>query len=57
MNSLSPRAYLLLDRASKLVAIVLIAASLSGAGGPFAPFLAILGGVIGIATIFIDVEE
>jgi len=57
MDDLSPRAYLVLDRASKLVAIVLIVASLSGAAGTFSPFFGILGVIVGIATIFIDVEE
>lgn len=57
MNSLSPRAYLLVDRVSKLAALVLIVAGLSGVGGAFAPFFAILGVIVGIATIFIDVEE
>ena len=57
MPSLSPRTYLFVDRASKVAALALIVASLGGVGGALAPLLGILGVIVGIATIFIDVEE
>lgn len=55
--ALRPRTYFLVDRVSKLVALVLVVASLGGVAGSFSLFLGLLGLVIGMATIFIEVEE
>lgn len=55
--ALSPRTYFLLDRLSKLAALVLVAASLEGAAGSLSPYLGLVGIILGITTIFIDIEE
>lgn len=55
--SLDPRTYFLVDRLSKLVALVLVVVFLEGAAGSLGPVLGVLGVVIGIATVYIEVDE
>ncbi|RJT08094.1 hypothetical protein [Halococcus sp. IIIV-5B] len=55
--SLDPRTYFLVDRLSKLVALVLVVVFLEGAAGSLGPVLGVLGLVIGIATVYIEVDE
>jgi hypothetical protein len=55
--TLAPRTYFVVDRVSKLAALVLLVASLQGIGGSLSPLLGLLGLVVGITTIFLEVEE
>lgn len=55
--TLSPRSYFIVDRASKLLALLLVVAALMGVAGSFSLFVGLAGLVIGITTIFVDVEE
>ncbi|HET7323200.1 MAG TPA: hypothetical protein VFJ06_02585 [Halococcus sp.] len=55
--TLRPRTYFVVDRVSKLVALLLIVASLGGVFGSFSVLFGVVGVVVGIATIFVDVEE
>ncbi len=55
--ALSPRQYSMVDRGSKLVGIVAIAAGLENMFGQFSIPIAVLGLIIGIATVFVDVEN
>lgn len=54
---LSPRAYLALDRATKLGAVCALAGGLAGAFGHFSPFAVVIGLLAGVVTVFVDVEE
>lgn len=55
--ALDPRTYFLVDRLSKLVALVLIVVFLEGSAGSIGPVLGVLGFLLGIATVYIEVEE
>jgi hypothetical protein len=57
--TLAPRTYFVVDRLSKLVALLLVVAGLGGVAGslPLSLVLGLLGLVVGIATIFVEVEE
>lgn len=57
MVSLTPRAYRALDAGSKLLGLLLLTAALGGAAGAYAIPVALLGLVIGLLTVFVDVEE
>jgi uncharacterized membrane protein YkgB len=54
---LRPRTYFLVDRGSKLIGLIAITASLRQLVGPLSPLLGLIGVAIGIATIFIEVDE
>jgi tRNA A37 threonylcarbamoyladenosine dehydratase len=55
--TLAPRTYFVVDRVSKLVALLLVVAGLGGVGGSLAPVLALVGFVVGMGTIFVEVEK
>jgi uncharacterized membrane protein YkgB len=55
--TLRPRTYFLVDRGSKLIGLIAIVVSLRQLVGPFSPLLGLIGVAIGIATIFIEVDE
>lgn len=49
---LSPRAYRLVDGASKVVGLVAVTAALSGAAAPHSFLVGVLGVCVGVATVF-----
>lgn len=55
--SLPPRTYLAVDRGSKLVGLVAIAAGLQHLFGSFSVLIAVLGLLLGVATVFVDVRD
>lgn len=55
--TLSPRTYFFVDRASKLLALFLVVSALMGIAGSLSLLLGVVGIVVGIVTIFIEVEE
>lgn len=57
MVSLSPKTYFAVDRGSKLVGLLLLTAALGGAAGDYAGPVALVGIVVGLATVFVDPED
>ncbi len=55
--ALSPQQYLVVDWGSKLVGIFAIAAGLEHFFGSLSIPIAVLGLIIGISTVFIDVDN
>jgi len=54
--SIHPRTYLLVDRGTKLVGLVAIVAGLGGLAGSLSPWLVVAGLVLGVATVFVEVD-
>lgn len=55
--ALSPRGYLLVDRGSKVVGLLVVGLGLAHAFGPASP-IAIVGGIaVGVASVFVDVRD
>lgn len=55
--ALPPRQYFVVDWGSKLLGIIAIAAGLEHLFGSLSIPIAVLGLVVGISTIFVDVEN
>lgn len=56
-RTLRPRTYLAVDRASKLLGLLLATAGLAGAAGTLSPILIVVGLGLGVATVFVDAAE
>jgi|GEM_PF-1405961 len=57
MVSLPPKTYFVVDRGSKLLGLVLLAAALGGAAGDYAVPVALLGVFFGVLTVFVEPED
>ena len=57
MLTLPPRTYVVVDRGSKVVGLVLVGTGLADAVGSLSPLLALVGLVVGVATVFVGVDE
>lgn len=55
--TLTPRSYLTLDRATKLLGLLAVVAALDGAAGGLSPLLGLVGLALGVATVFVDPPE
>lgn len=55
--TLDPRRYFLVDRLAKLLGLLAVVAGLAQVAGSFSLALVLLGLVIGVAPVFVEVEE